>query len=205
MQDNIVGPDNMFNPDTYEIADRTYMIAYTILDNILEIVKLPGPLPAFLHDPSGTYDPTPDWDSMTTHEKYKQDEFVMIDFLNDVMALVRHVPHYPVHDEFIRGMLELDRTKEIPMYLAFAAQMFLDIHHILRGRVYSAYESCISELRSMDEDLELHLNFHAKVEANRGDTFKKAAATHLRSLIKVRSMAYCQREGRRSYCDGHER
>jgi hypothetical protein len=31
----------------------------------------------------------------------------------------------------MRGIKEMDRTREVPFHLVFAAQVFLDIHHVL--------------------------------------------------------------------------
>ncbi len=42
-------------------------------------------------------------------------------------------------DELTKGLATLYRTKEIPLWLAFAAQIFLDITHVLRDSIGDAY------------------------------------------------------------------
>ena len=42
-------------------------------------------------------------------------------------------------DELTKGLATLYRTKEIPLWLVFATQIFLDITHVLRGSIGEAY------------------------------------------------------------------
>lgn len=161
------------------------MIAFIMLESFLEVLD-PDHLPLYKEGMFGTYDPTRDWSRMSKQEKFQQDKILMMEFFTELASVVRCVPNYPVRDEFIRGMQELDQTREIPMYLAFAAQIFLDIHHILRAHVRSAHETCISHIGLMDEDLGLHLEFHTKVRINNWPPSNDEMLKELRRKIKVR-------------------
>lgn len=163
------------------------MIAYMMLENIMDQLGPPHVLPVFNHGSRASYDPTSDWGTMPLKVKYEQDKILIMEFLTDLVTLARGVPKYPVLDEFTRGIQELDRTREIPMYLVFAAQIFLDIHHILRDKVYSAQELCMSHLELIDEDLALQLDFHAKLRAKKSTASQDATMKAVRKLIKVRS------------------
>lgn len=187
MQNDITNSDNEFNHVTYEVANDTYMITYMMLENTMNQLGPPDVLPVFNHGSPATYDPTPDWATMPTQKKYEQDNILLMELFTDLMTIVRGVPKYPVHDEFIRGMQELDRTREIPMYLVFAAQIVLDIHHILRGKVYSAQELCMSHLGLLDEDLAMHLDFHTKLRTKTSTAYNDETMEGIRKLIKVRS------------------
>lgn len=187
MQNDITNSGNEFNYDTYDIATDTYMVVFIMLESFLDVLD-PHHLPLYKEGMFGTYDPTRDWSKMSKREKFQQDKILMMEFFTELATVVRCVPNYPVFDEFIRGMKELDRTREIPMYLAFAAQMFLDIHHILRGRVSSAHETCMSHIGLMDEDLGLHLDFHAKLRINNWPASNDEMLKELRRKIKVRPM-----------------
>ncbi|KAI7774884.1 hypothetical protein LA080_007709 [Diaporthe eres] len=180
---DITDSGNEFNYDTYDIATDTYMIAFIMLESFLEVLD-PHHLPLYKEGMFDTYDATRDWSRMPKREKFQQDKILMMEFFTELATVVRCVPNYPVSDEFIRGMQELDRTREIPMYLAFAAQMFLDIHHILRGRVHSAHETCMSHIGLMDEDLGLHLDFHTKLRINNWPSSNDAMLKELRKKIK---------------------
>lgn len=168
------------------------MIAYFVLEGMLHNLGPPNTLPVFDYCLPAAYDPTPDWDTMTMQKKYEQDKILMMEFCTDLMTVVRLVPKYPVRDEFIRGMQELDRTQDVPMYLVFAAQIFLDIHHVLRGKVYSAQELCMSHMGLMDEDLAMELDFHAKLHFKKSTTPMDEMLKGIRKLIKVRSTLYYQ-------------
>lgn len=155
------------------------------LNNFLGVLGPQGGLPVYKENMLGRYDPTLDWGKLSNEEKLEQDTALMMETLAELAALVRCVPQYPVNDEFIRGMKELDRTREIPLYLAFAAQIFLDIHHILRGRVYSAHETCKSHMELMDEDLAMHIDFYTKLPVTKRTASEIQMLKELRMDIKV--------------------
>lgn len=174
------------------------MITFLNLENWL--IKLnkpdaqPNDVPLYPHGVLGDYDPTRDWVSMPNHEKLQQDKILLMELFNELVTIVRCNPRYPVHDELIRGFQELDQTKEIPMYLAFAAQVCVDIHHSLRGRVLSAYETCISHMELIHEDIELYLDFCVKRKGKSGDAFGDEKVSGFGQYIKVYSPIYALRE-----------
>lgn len=177
------------------------MIAFIMLESFLKVLD-PGRLPLYKEGMFGTYDPARDWSRMPKQDKFQQDKILMMEFFTELATVVRCVD-YPVRDEFIRGMQELDRSREIPMYLAFAAQIFLDIHHVLRARVYSAHETCMSHIGLMDEDLGLHLDFHNKLRINNWPSSNDEMLKGLRKKIKVRYTLDCHDYPARKIMDDH--
>lgn len=179
--------DSPFNCDTYDIASDTYMIPLVVIKSFLDIMNQhpPGVVPIAKDGISDTYDPILEWNRLSEQEKFDQDTNLLMEILPEMLVLARWVQNYPVHDEFIRGMQELDRNREIPMYLVFAVQIFLDINHILRGQVYSGQETCMSHLRFMDEDLELHMEFHAKFRPDKRTAAERQVLSEVRKKIKV--------------------
>ncbi|KAK2601422.1 hypothetical protein N8I77_010872 [Diaporthe amygdali] len=180
---DITNSGHEFNYDTYDVATDTYMIAFIMLESFLDAWD-PRHLPLYKEGMFGTYDPTRDWSTMPKRDKFQQDKILMMEFFSELATIVQCVPNYPVDDEFTRGMKELHWTREIPMYLVFATQMFLDIHHILRGRVYSAHETCMSHLELMDTDFGLHLDFHTKLRVSNWPVSNDEALKELRKKIK---------------------
>lgn len=180
-------PRDNFNHDTYDIAKDTYFVPFQMLQSFLLALK-PNQLPLYKEGMFGTYDPTRSRSSMSGHDKFWEDKTIMSEFIGDLIAVNRHVPAYPIQDEFMRGMKEFDQTRQVPMYLAFAAQIFLDIHHILRDEVFSAHAKCKLEMDRMHEDLRQHLEFHKKLKidywpSSRNDQVLK----DLQNKIKVLS------------------
>lgn len=165
------------------------MVAFKLLEEFSGILDSRG-VPIFKDGSLGTYEPNRDWSRMSNQERFQQDNILMNEFLTEITIVIRCFAKYPVYDEFIRGVQELDRTREIPMYLAFAAQILLDIHHILRGGVYSAQEKCMSHLGLMDEDLALHQDFDPNIRIKKSVPHIDQAVEELRRSIKVHLPIY---------------
>lgn len=137
-----------------------------MLETFLENVLHPSHVPLYKEGTFGAYDPSRDWQTMSNRHKFTQDKILMLEYLPELITAAHCVPEYPVRDEFLRGMGELDKTREIPMYLAFAAQLFLDAHHILREKVLFGLDTCMWHMQLMHEDLDQHLEFHENLRIN---------------------------------------
>lgn len=177
-------PSDNFNYDTYDVATDTCMISFLMLASFLTVLD-PDHLPLYKEGMFGVYDPSRDWNTMSNRDKFIQDKILMMEYFTELMTVVRCVPNYPVQDEFLRGMKELDQTREIPMYLAFAAQLFLDIHHILREKVSTAQKTCMSHVALMNEDLALHLEFHKNLWINTWPASNDHELKEMQRKIKV--------------------
>lgn len=165
------------------------MIAFNMLEKFLHLLE-PDALPIYNDGEFGTYDPTRDWKAMSKQEKYQQDDKLTRGLFTETAIVARWFIDYPVYDEFIRGMQELDRTREIPMYLAFATQILLDIHHILGGKVYSAQQTFMTHLGFIDEDLALHEGIIANFRFKKSVAHIDQAIKKLRTDIKVNLSVY---------------
>ncbi|EXM16902.1 hypothetical protein FOTG_14870 [Fusarium oxysporum f. sp. vasinfectum 25433] len=125
------------NEDIYEVADKTYLNSSLLLS-----------------DPSSRKD----------RAKFKKDQIILSEFFTEAVMLARIVPNYPVKDEFIRGIRELDTTGNIPFRLVYATQILLDVHHIIRDRTSSAVDSLLKHTTTMDSELSSHIDFHGKLK-----------------------------------------
>ncbi|KAK2678718.1 hypothetical protein RAB80_003899 [Fusarium oxysporum f. sp. vasinfectum] len=96
--------------------------------------------------------------------KFKKDQIILSEFFTEAVMLARIVPNYPVKDEFIRGIRELDTTGNIPFRLVYATQILLDVHHIIRDRTSSAVDSLLKHTTTMDSELSSHIDFHGKLK-----------------------------------------
>ncbi|ENH75809.1 hypothetical protein FOC1_g10001667 [Fusarium oxysporum f. sp. cubense race 1] len=108
----------------------------------------------YLSDPSSRKD----------RAKFKKDQIILSEFFTEAVMLARIVPNYPVKDEFIRGIRELDTTGNIPFRLVYATQILLDVHHIIRDRTSSAVDSLLKHTTTMDSELSSHIDFHGKLK-----------------------------------------
>ncbi|KAM5342265.1 hypothetical protein ACJ41O_013231 [Fusarium nematophilum] len=152
------GPDGG-NEGVYEVADRTYLNASLLLRSLVNVLS-PKNLPIYREGFFGTYNPESDRGSKSGRAKFKEDQIILAEFFTEAVTLARLVPAYPVEDEFVRGVRQLDKTGEMPFYLAYAAQILLDIHHTIRGHASSCLDTLIQHTSVMDNDLRSHLEFH---------------------------------------------
>ncbi|EGU88700.1 hypothetical protein FOXB_00785, partial [Fusarium oxysporum f. sp. conglutinans Fo5176] len=121
------------NEDIYEVADKTYLNASLLLGGLARVLP-PNHLPIYEKD----------------RAKFKKDQIILSEFFTEAVMLARIVPNYPVEDEFIRGIRELDTTGNIPFRLVYATQILLDVHHIIRDRTSSAVDSLLKHTTTMD-------------------------------------------------------
>ncbi|KAF4877788.1 hypothetical protein CGCSCA1_v003190 [Colletotrichum siamense] len=159
------GRDNRtaFNVKTYDVADNTYINVYRFLEGFQAVLR-PNVLPLFKQGVFGTYDPTSNLKTKSPEEKFQEDQVIMMEVFGELMTIIRTVPNWPVEDEFLRGMREMDETKKIPFYLVFAAQTYLDIHHILRDDVERGFFQMSDETSIMRNNLKSHLEFHQSLK-----------------------------------------
>ncbi|KAK9322283.1 hypothetical protein V1517DRAFT_140982 [Lipomyces orientalis] len=156
------GEDN-FNYDLYKIADDVYLVSYRMLLSFLDVLD-PRELPLIKEGMFGRYDPDSDPATKTGRQKYQEDRILLMEFFSELMTVIRCVPGYPVEDEFLRGMKELDKTRTVSFSLVFAAQIFLDIHHTMRTRVRLSFSTMVEQTTMMDNSLNSYLKFHEKLK-----------------------------------------
>lgn len=147
--------------ETYDVASDTYVLAIMMLESFIPVLyEDKRDVPLYREGMYGMYDPSRSRATMSTVTKFNQDKIILMEYFSEMSTVNRSGMTYPVQDEFLRGMQELDDTRTVPMYLAFATQIFLDIHHLLGEDVFHAHKTFISQLDFMYEDLEQHLEFH---------------------------------------------
>jgi hypothetical protein len=155
--------EDNFNYDLYDIADGVYLIPYRILLSFLHVLD-PRDLPLIKEGIFGQYDPDSDRATKTGQQKFQEDQIALTEFFTELMTVIRFVPGYPVEDEFLRGMKELDKTRTVPLSLVFAAQIFLDIHHIMRSAIQLSFSVMIKQVNMMESSIDAHLEFHEKLK-----------------------------------------
>ncbi|KAI1502471.1 hypothetical protein F5X99DRAFT_378815 [Biscogniauxia marginata] len=158
----MAGKDD-FNYATYNIANDTYFMAYQLLQGFAAILQS-DQLPLYKPGSFGCYDPASDRSRKTRRQKFEDDRALLTPFLSELMIIIHHVDGWPVEDEFLRGMKELDETKEVPFYLVFAAQVFLDITYELGGAIQRPFTNLIDHISFIHEDLESYFEIQAELK-----------------------------------------
>ncbi|KAK5626079.1 hypothetical protein RRF57_001794 [Xylaria bambusicola] len=151
-----------FNYDTYDVGYGTYFTTYRLLEAFIDVAQ-PQDLPLYKEGMFGFYDPASDRSRKTGLQKYEDDRALLMPFFTELMTAIRCVKDWPVKDEFLRGIEELDRTRQVPFYAVFAAQVFLDTTYELREDIQRPFDTMVKHTTVMDNDIKLHFEFHAKL------------------------------------------
>ncbi|CAM6102479.1 unnamed protein product [Calypogeia fissa] len=64
-------------------------------------------------------------------EKFNQDKIVLCELLPEFCILMEVKMAIRAVNELISGLMELVRTKKIPIWLVLGCQIYLDIHHTM--------------------------------------------------------------------------
>ena len=131
------------NPGEIEIADSvvTWMFApaHQLLDSFCDVL-IPRQIPLMKRGHYGVYNPRRDWSKLSPQQHQHDDLILLIELLPEFAFIQRHnVPQF-ASDELTRGLVKMVETKRIPIWLAFATTLLLDIHHILRDKADTAFQ-----------------------------------------------------------------
>jgi len=129
-------PDDIVNLRMIDVAEFLYMPSYSTLVSFCNVIQ-PNRAPVYKPGHFGIYDPHCDREKLTIREKMQEDRIILLEVLPEFFILSEATDGHRIFggDELTHGIGEMCRTKEIPLWLAFATQIYLDIHHILRTDV----------------------------------------------------------------------
>ncbi|KAF5009428.1 hypothetical protein FDECE_4360 [Fusarium decemcellulare] len=147
----------------YDLGNACYFNVGSFL-NTLAAVPWQGSAGIYPEGHFGVYDPESDWTSKTGYQKFQEDRILISELYMEALALVHHVPDYPITDEYIRGVKEFKETNEIPFSLIFAAQVNLDIHHAVRGYAETSVAALLERLSLMNGFLQSTIKQHENVK-----------------------------------------
>lgn len=154
-----LGSNDNFNYKTYDIADECFFIAHRLLVSFVDVLD-PRDLPLIKEGFLGYYHPNTNRNAKSGRAKFEEDQVLIMEYLSDLMVIIRLIPSYPIEDEFIRGVRQMDKTHQVSFSLVFAAQTLLDIHHMLRADAFNGAENATQEISHLGLTLKSHLDYH---------------------------------------------
>ncbi|PTB61709.1 hypothetical protein BBK36DRAFT_1173236 [Trichoderma citrinoviride] len=130
-------PGDPYNLDAYDLADACMMNSLTILASYLSF---------------GWYDEKMGGSSQTNRQKWKPDMSAILEVMPDVSFPATKTGRASVMDEIICEMsfLIIRRTKDVPYWLAWTLQIYLDILQSLGGECDRGYREMQQDI--WDED-----------------------------------------------------
>lgn len=158
-------PGDGMNFEMYEESKNIYWPTYQLLQAFAKLVDnrhLPEYKPGFF----GTYDPALDRSTLGPREKFREDQQVFMEVLPEFAYLCFKTDRKPPEDELTRGLREVFMTHEIPYWVIFASQVFLDIHHVLRGKVDRGYNDLCRIATEIDGHIEDNQEFHKSLRVD---------------------------------------
>ena len=154
-----------FNYKFYDSGIGQFLQVYNLVDAFSRVIE-PNQLPIYKEGMFGIYDPSSNRDTKSGYEKFQEDRALLMPFFTELMTACVAVADYPVEDEFLRGMAEMRKTRQTPFPMVFAAQVFLDINHLLRTDISRAFEAFRSGATALRDEIEAHLDFHRTLKVD---------------------------------------
>ena len=114
----------------YDLAEDVCLPAY-ILMNSLSAMFSPGSVPMYKPNHFGVRNTQTSCTETAPAEKFQHDKLLLFELFSDLVLLSQFMGNLPAEDELIRGVRDMRNGCPIPLRLAFAVQMFLDVSHTL--------------------------------------------------------------------------
>lgn len=114
------------------MADFLYMSTYSAIQAFCSIVKEKGLQLVVRTD---DYNARRDQRTATIRDRKEEEAIILLEAISEFFFLTKHTCHPPLLDELSDGLGLAFAEKSVPLWLAFAAQIFVDIHFALRKDV----------------------------------------------------------------------
>jgi hypothetical protein len=138
-----------YNKDVADVAEWCYVPTMALLESFAAVLQ-DNHLPVFKKGHFGSYDPKADRERMPLGERFNEDKMILMSILPEFCMLDPFKVQMPVEDVLTRGLAEFAKTKRVTLWLCFASQIFLDVHHTMRHSTLGAFADLrMSGLRIM--------------------------------------------------------
>ncbi|RAK78531.1 uncharacterized protein BO72DRAFT_467795 [Aspergillus fijiensis CBS 313.89] len=147
-----------YNENLADTAEWCYLPTKILLESFANVLQA-NHQPVFRKGHFGIYDPKADRGRMSLGQKFNEDKIILLSILPEFCMFDTFGIHLPAEDSITRGLVEFAKTKKVGLWLCFAAQVFLDVHHAMRHSTLGAFGDLrMSGLRiqkTIDEYLQL--------------------------------------------------
>ncbi|KAL8750539.1 MAG: hypothetical protein Q9199_006997 [Rusavskia elegans] len=152
-----------FNLAVYDLAEDIMLPTWNVLSSLREVIQngsVPQYEPGFLgHRDRGTH-----WHQKSARDKIQDDRLAMMEAFPDLIMMSMMTSQMPLaEDELMRGIRQMSPGKDIPLWLVFAAQCFLDAQHELKGDISKGHDQLRNNANSIRASIEQNLKFHERL------------------------------------------
>ncbi len=153
------------NFEVYGDAVQIFLPTCMILSGFKNAIR-PGILPRYNPDSFGVYNSSTNRASKSSRDKFVEDKVLLLDILPEFCVFSQLPEGIPAEDEMARGMRRLYNDKDLPVWLIFAAQVFLDINHALRQQVSIGYDDLVKSAKYVENNIHQVLKFHENLRVD---------------------------------------
>ena len=149
-----------------ELADYCFVPPLTLLATYSREVRTPGEIPTY--NKGWAYQRVSEMDrkDMSPQQRWKEDQEIVLRSLTAFAFLGQGSQLMPAQDELMRGLRRMEKTGETPFWLAFALQIYLDIHHLLRKEVRRGFHEARQHARRARDKINAYFAFSKELEDN---------------------------------------
>ena len=154
-----------FNINMADVADWCYLPTFILLTSFKDVLQ-PNQLPVFKKGHFGVYNPGARRDHMSPGQRFNEDKILLLELLPEFTLLQQFKIDPPVTDEITAGLISFVKHRKTPLWLSFATQILLDVHHGLRHTNQKAFNdlrlSALRTKKTIDEYWSLSKTFSSK-------------------------------------------
>jgi hypothetical protein len=154
-----VFPDDPINFEAADIANFIMLPVYILLSSFKDVLR-DGEIPVSKPGYFGSYDLSSDRSKKSPRERFQEDKVVLLEIMSDVCWLTAITPGIPAEDNFTRMARIMRKDGIVELWGVFAAQIFVDINHILRSGVDYGLLELQRQARKFKLTLETNFEFH---------------------------------------------
>lgn len=156
-------PGDLFNLAVYDIAEDTMLPTYSILASLQDVIQ-DGSVPQYKPGFLGFRDRRTHWHDKSPRDQIHDDRLLMMEAFPDLVLMSMITSRMPLaEDELMRGMRQMAPGKDIPLWLVFAVQCFLDAQHELKSDISKGHDQLQNHAKSIRLSIDQNLKFHKKL------------------------------------------
>lgn len=138
----------------YDLLEDVMIPTYSTLSSLQDVIRS-GSVPQYKPGHFGSRDTRTPWSAKAPREKITDDRLLLLEAFPDLMLLSMMTEKAPLaEDELLRGLRQMSPGKDIPLWLVFAMQCFLDAQHELKGAISNGHDQLRASANSIRASIE---------------------------------------------------
>ncbi|THZ32733.1 hypothetical protein D6C89_00239 [Aureobasidium pullulans] len=176
--------DEKVDAALYAKGDEIFMTTHLILETLRNSMYTKPQLPVIDVALLNHGDTSKEWSMRSSEDKHLDDEVVLSKAWTGLVILA-HMKDI-VKDDLTEGVRALTMNEKVPFWLTVAAQIFLDVKHVLGPEVERPFEEMQKGARYMKSSIGQTIAFHQKLPPN--PRFDPGEKTKLPHIAKVNEL-----------------